>query len=757
MCQANTSYETSFVQLFDPQIIGIQRIEIPLIQRDYAQGRQGEMVERIRTKFLDALCAAVKPNNAGISLDFVYGDVGSNDVFYPLDGQQRLTTLFLFHWYLAWRANAPIKNEPWTKFTYATRPGARLFCERLAEYQPQNGEIGGGDKLSDWLIDQAWYFFTWQNDPSIQSMLVMLDDLHKRFSSHSETECKDAWYRLIDPQQPAISFHLLPMKANGLTDDLYIKMNSRGKPLTAFENFKANFEDMLNNQHPNTADGFAKKVDTDWTDILWKYRGADNLIDDKFMRYFRFVTEVCAWLSNVSFNDKKSTEDLAEEVYGKNNSDANKHLDFLLKAFDTWHGIDIKAEFESIFTAIEGGESNKILLFNAFDSSVDLFAACCHFFGEKKWTLSHTLLLYAVLINRIYNTNGFPRRLRILRNLTEATLILNDKMHNHLADVERIVVHDNLQGVDVFNKAQVDNEFEKENLLQQQPSLKDTLYQLEDHILLRGCLTSFDLNPSIDPNIFMQRAGAFFNLFNNCNFWPELTGALLAINDYSRKRNRWTGYRFADFGSSTLESQWHELFKFNRDHPQFISALMDLLDQVAKASSIVDCLKNIQDIYLDQCSRDKKMDWRYYFVRYPAMREGKSGRYAISSSGYSVCMLDKWQMNSNYRDPYLLAILRESKVINDVKDPWFYGYETEPRLMVLNKSGINIQCADTGWQISESITDPIQKAALDKVCSQYGINHNHLYAVPQNNDGIDAIDRIDMGSRLLKDLVKAGL
>ena len=51
--------------------------------------------------------------------------------FEPLDGQQRLTTLFLLHWYLASRSGRLGDPQAWTSFTYATRPSARLFCERL--------------------------------------------------------------------------------------------------------------------------------------------------------------------------------------------------------------------------------------------------------------------------------------------------------------------------------------------------------------------------------------------------------------------------------------------------------------------------------------------------------------------------------------------------------------------------------------------------------------------------------------------------
>ena len=39
----------------------------------------------------------------------------------------------------------------------------------------------------------------------------------------------------------------MDLKAYKLNDELYIKMNSRGKPLTKFENFKAKFEKFLKN------------------------------------------------------------------------------------------------------------------------------------------------------------------------------------------------------------------------------------------------------------------------------------------------------------------------------------------------------------------------------------------------------------------------------------------------------------------------------------------------------------------------------
>src|SRR5665213_513676 len=750
MNQAQTTLETSFTAIFGKKVSDLpvfDRIEIPLIQRDYAQGRQGELVARIRASFLDALCSAIVPSGQTIDLDFIYGDV-EKGAFYPLDGQQRLTTLFLLHWYLACRAGVPVQKQPWAKLTYATRPSARDFCERLAEFQWSTNETGGETSLSDWLKDHHWFLYTWEHDPTIQSMLVMLDALHERFCGRNDLDYKAVWHRLTDTHQPVISFHLLPITANGLTDDLYIKMNSRGRPLTIFENFKAHFEDVLKAaQGEENAKSFANKVDVEWSDILWHYRGDDNLIDDVFMRYFRFITEVCAWRSGVSFDDKTLIDDLAEKVYREGNANAADSFKFLCQAFDTWHQKNIKGEWETLLTATPGETSAKLLLFNAFngeDVSVDLFGACCRLYRQStRWTLGHTLLLYAVLLNRIHNTANFPRQLRVLRNLIEASIggeIRELNMPEFLADVKHVVIDGDLQGVTALNQAQIANENDKSTLLRRDLALEATVFQLEDHDLLRGCLTSFDLDPSTISNTFMKRADAFHALFGNEDCWKELTGALLAVGNYSRQKDRWTGFHFYHFGASGSKTPWRDLFKGNKE-PRLAAALTSLLDQVAAAKNELSCLKAIQQDFLNRCETSREMNWRYYIVKYPAMREGASGRYIMSSSGYSICMLNNDSMRGYYRDPYLLAILRQSGIGEAVEDPLFSGYETVPRRMILKKSGIQIQCVDQGWQITAQPTDPAQKRAFDQVCSKHDIGESGLCIVPQN-DSVDTKDRV---------------
>lgn len=163
------SRSTTFTGLFLPnERDEIHAIEIPLIQRDYAQGRESVAVDEVRQNFIDVLHVAVAGENpAPVDLDFVYGEVKSG-VLEPLDGQQRLTTLFLLHRYLASRAGELRSAQAWMKFSYATRPSARLFCERLVMSPlPDTAE-----QPSAWVTDQPWDLFVWRHDPTIQSMLV---------------------------------------------------------------------------------------------------------------------------------------------------------------------------------------------------------------------------------------------------------------------------------------------------------------------------------------------------------------------------------------------------------------------------------------------------------------------------------------------------------------------------------------------------------------------------------------------------------
>src|ERR1700754_350097 len=162
------------------QLLTQYKIVIPILQRDYAQGRQTDKVKVIRERFLDALHTAFQPGELPLELDFVYGYTrdDANSRFIPLDGQQRLTTLFLLHWYLAAKEGSLEEAKALlSKFTYETRHSSRVFCDELVEFTP--GDIESPLPAS--IINQPWFFTAWKNDPTIDSMLTMLDAIQEKF------------------------------------------------------------------------------------------------------------------------------------------------------------------------------------------------------------------------------------------------------------------------------------------------------------------------------------------------------------------------------------------------------------------------------------------------------------------------------------------------------------------------------------------------------------------------------------------------
>lgn len=734
---------TSFIDLLRRGKVA--RIEIPIIQRDYAQGRIQEDTVRIRTAFLGVLHTALTSGDR-VHLDFVYGEI-AGDRLVPLDGQQRLTALFLLHWYLAARAGvADDTANRLPALTYETRHSSRLFCGKLVEQRPFPLPDGLG--LSDWIRDQSWFVSAWQHDPTIASMLVVLDDIHGLFAG---ANCPVAWQRLVDPERPAITFDFLPIENLGLTDDLYIKMNSRGKPLTRFENFKAGFEEFVRGVSEVRYKQLCEKVDNEWSDVLWKVRGSDDLIDDEFMRYFRFVTGT---LGDWTHLDLQGNDlDRAKQVYGKDNPAHDTNIDVFFHALDDWHGKDVGSWFEGVFTGT-ARQSDKVALFD----DVDLFRACSKSYGDSRaFPLWKVLVLFAVLAHLRKQTTDFPERVRTLRNLAlnSQDEVRQQAMPELLEHTYQFVVGGPIEEIRGFNQRQLAEEMKKSDLLAAQPALAEPLRRLEDHALLRGCLAAFDL----DAPHFEQRAAAFAEIFRGDGGVPvaEAKAALLACGDYSQ-RNRTGKFQFA----SESREVWRDLLTRNgsTDFPKTRAALQTLLDAAGAGpdGSIQDRLRGVVDRYLAEQQQARAFDWRYYLVRYAEMRTGDSGLYAGSNGemGFSVCMLRKTQMNSYYRDPFLFAIFKRSgaDMQKDVVDPWYSGAASDERWLELRSSGVQLRCVTGGFLVKAPTRESCE-SAFELIVAKYGVDADGLLAVPQETrEGglFDTDDRVELGGRLLADL-----
>lgn len=340
---SNTAYKgerLSFFKIFSEKGY---RLAVPLIQRDYAQGRTTKDTNEVRAEFLDALYKYLEENIPNRDLDFVYGTLETDDgltTFIPLDGQQRLTTLFLLHWFLyrisdddALKSKflEKLMRDDKSMFAYETRTSSTDFCnallsskidmENLIEIEDEKHKKH--PSLSATIMNEAWFYRIWKNDPTIQSMLTMLESIYGKFKGK-----KEFFARLLDEKNPIVTFIFMDLKEYKLSDDLYIKMNSRGKPLTKFENFKAKFEQYIKGFDGETSgkyklvfrDGTIKKVtlaeyfsyniDTKWTNLFWQYckdNKPENL--DRYIENFIRVVITGHYLSKVVLAPGQNTDD----------------------------------------------------------------------------------------------------------------------------------------------------------------------------------------------------------------------------------------------------------------------------------------------------------------------------------------------------------------------------------------------------------------------------------------------------------------
>lgn len=303
-------------------------IRIPMIQRDYAEGRQTSFVEGKRRNLLTDMLDVVYEAKPDLSFDFVYGymrdDKGIctiknyNDYeahkkafFEPLDGQQRLTTLFLMHWFFG-RENELKDEYNHSLFVYETRDTSEEFCHWLVNHSSKqiidnwqnnitdiakrnkdNKDKWDTEKDSEGKIDKYLnmlkypiqakpslldymkslddFKWAWREDPSIISMIVVLEEMYKLIIERNWTY-DDGIAK--NQNLNKITFMLLDdLECDG--NELFEKMNARGKALTNFEILKSVLEEEMELQdlpysNNKIYNDWRNYVDGKWVDYCWQ-------------------------------------------------------------------------------------------------------------------------------------------------------------------------------------------------------------------------------------------------------------------------------------------------------------------------------------------------------------------------------------------------------------------------------------------------------------------------------------------------------
>ena len=528
----NNSKPTTFWEL-----TGFCKILFPVVQRDYAQGRLSQHATDVRKQFVKHLLDSLNSNTPE-SLDFIYGTIrntlGSDKpIFVALDGQQRLTTLFLLHWYLWWKNNNLSEFCGHVSFCYETRESSSSFCQELTN--TANTMVLSDRTPSEIIKIQNWFFASWEEDPTVSGMLVMLDEIHEQINGYNSFNFKDAMGKCKNESTsintiPYLSFYALFLeKGFTLADDLYVKMNARGLPLTIFENFKASFMNLLESPQKES---FKNKIDTSWSNIFWRTSDKKDSpsVDAAMMRFVRFVVSMEYALSlpkdydDVLENEKHIFESLLvnarpkvaipteELTFYRLNSElkvlkqaANK----IFEAFDAicslWNNTSNRLDFDN--------DINK-------DIHEEVWKA---FFGKADYKVQ--LYLYAVILGR--NSNNRREWLRLVRNLVENSRIdTADLMFKSIVGLTELFETFNKNHLftslpslsnNLFSR-QLTEECSKHQLIIQDSQWQSEIYTLEDHPYVIGqikCYLHWANNTLVDFKRISERSRQLFNAQSN--------------------------------------------------------------------------------------------------------------------------------------------------------------------------------------------------------------------------------------------------
>lgn len=619
-------------------------IEIPIIQRDYAQGRVSDNVIAIREELLDCMYKALLKKE-GIDFDFVYGTI-DKDVLYPLDGQQRLTTFYLLHWYLAEKEEKMDEAMPiLKKFSYTTRTSSREFCEMLMKikYSPEKEE-----KVSDFIKNENGYFRYWDTDPTISHMLVMLDAIHQKFFDTEEL------FGLLSEESDnePLTFSYLPMEHYALTDDLYIKMNARGKGLTVFENFKAKFIQHLKERNL-PFEYFEENIDGKWTDLMWDFRTKkDNTVDNQFMNLFCYITEML-YLETEKLSsgdspfrpskicnliDYYQAEETVLALYNyldlwKSRKEAEGYLNTILSMKSEEGKVRLFEGNPEIFSSIINGYAvslaNKLVLFSIMKRLVML--------GKET---EHTAMTDYVRIIRNYllNTRSFIRNkcsyssdLRYGRNAVPIMqnyinkLVAADDPYEALRDTKFVKVN-----LEICRQ-----EVDKADLILDKPELKSLIHRLEDMELFKGTL--FNILPYIrkyDCEYLISNLEALFTRENG----PKIVQGLLSVGNYGIFIGRSI---YGDRYFYGCLNDWYSILTYNGDD-NYTKIICDFINQYeeAKADTVQGALKELIDNNLQGID---KSDWRYTIVKYESTVSVNNG---YVDNPYIVFAMDIYENGS---------------------------------------------------------------------------------------------------------------
>lgn len=388
------------------------RVVIPGIQRHYVQGANNPKAESVRKQFIKEIFTAIEKKQNEFNLHFIYGPINTNgeDSFVPVDGQQRLTTLWLIARYAVEKAESSDRKDLLrllSRFTYEDRINAKRFCQALT-CEDSRWNITQDPNPN--ILCQDWFVDYWKEDETVASMIRMLSTIHEEWNKYQDSITAED---ILEAIASKIRFEL---KIDAFGDDIYMKMNARGLQLTQWENFKGKFSEDL---REDKKEWWVKEMEELSNRFFTCSDEQHELPDNAFFALYARI---------MAYEARKPGVDCGNSI---------KQLAAYTHNHNTWSQIELPFVPYSDFSGITNNESIASTVAETcvkmIKTVLDNFKEIVPYFGDNKLfdtffhpqnrnELDFTLCCYEYFkkfVNEDVDTNNFLKALRLMWNILE--------------------------------------------------------------------------------------------------------------------------------------------------------------------------------------------------------------------------------------------------------------------------------------------------------------------------------------------------
>ncbi len=701
------------------KIIEQCRIEIPIIQRDYTYGRK--TAATIKEKIVKDIFNALEKEDSFLHLDFIYGKlVGKENLsafernktnikallktiqsyaselevaidynlveqtkeeavkitFIPLDGQQRLTTLFLVHWYLVQYLKLDDELNSLNKFSFATRVGAKDFCQLITTtlFDFSTSEM----LASEFISNNENYYSDWIKDPTVISMLSVIDEIDKVFKD-SESKFENYWDALTENNK--ITFDFFDLDDFELTDELYIKMNARGKKLTNFENSKAwLIKECSDNISINN---WKSNFDIKWNDIFWDRKPIEQAtVDIEYLNYFKTLFLGDYLKAFGSNNPNLNFDEIKTEIAVLRSPESNpvpyfSSANFFASRINNYLKILDVFELTTLNT-LDSTASKYISKYISKPISKFIFNND----DVEKMTWWDITLNYAIL-NYIDKRSGideaFYQWLRVIANLIYNTPIESpklfveasqsiDKLLNDIGDndsIYAIVQGLESKDIDFFTVTQVEEEIYKSKLIVADSNWENSLLVAENNKYFFGqigfifnLLEKEELLIESFDNVSSKVSALFSKEVLNEKSFLLIRTLLTQGNCFTQSGRNLVFYANISGTLRNRNENWRRFFKNKLDFLNKIinHSLFNKLDIIASLNKIIELeTKTLKQEYLVKLIQNPRL---LDYAKKRCLRKINEGYYILGSSrifGYYVELFTyDWYLVNNEKNVYYL-------------------------------------------------------------------------------------------------------